>query len=311
MSKSIKLSYVLTTFNKIEYLKICLRDLIQNCLVDEEIVVIDGGSTDGTKEYLTELYENGEIHQFLSEKDQGESHGYNKGIMRAQGELIKFITDDDIFCFESIKHCRDFMITNPLVEVINTNGGWAQGETMNISEFTKIYQDFFVEQWLVNQHPFAHCGLGLMIRRLSFSKIGLLKVGCIRADAEFTLRITNSKINLFWYTGLTYVRILNSSSNSIKLSTSINDETFKLNEFYGFDIDKIYFKKLTQKRSFKAMLITIYSILKCPISFNKIETKIKINSSAYDFDKTFAYAKAWLIDKNKRVNEFIGNEKNY
>ena len=40
------LSYVLTTFNKLDYLKITLPLLIEARKPDEEIVVVDGGSTD-------------------------------------------------------------------------------------------------------------------------------------------------------------------------------------------------------------------------------------------------------------------------
>ena len=80
MSK-FSLSYVMTTFNKFEYLKIAVTELINECLSDEEIVIVDGGSTDGSIEYLSILKDQGKIHQFISAKDYGEAHGINKAMM--------------------------------------------------------------------------------------------------------------------------------------------------------------------------------------------------------------------------------------
>ena len=84
----IKLSYVITTFNKLPYLKEVMRLLLQNVQPDEEIVIVDGASTDGTKEYLQNLYNEGLIQQLISEKDLGEAHGFNKALLLAKGDLV-------------------------------------------------------------------------------------------------------------------------------------------------------------------------------------------------------------------------------
>ncbi|WP_460620260.1 glycosyltransferase, partial [Hymenobacter qilianensis] len=55
------LSYILTTYNKLPYLKQVLERLMAARQEDEEIVVADGGSKDGTVEYLQGLYAAGRI----------------------------------------------------------------------------------------------------------------------------------------------------------------------------------------------------------------------------------------------------------
>jgi glycosyltransferase involved in cell wall biosynthesis len=84
--KKITLSYVLTTFNKLEYLKVSLPNLLDNLKDDEEIVITDGGSSDGTSEYLEDLHSRGLIHQYVSEPDIGQAHGINKAILMATGD---------------------------------------------------------------------------------------------------------------------------------------------------------------------------------------------------------------------------------
>ena len=59
--KEYRISYVLTTYNKLPYLKQVLGRLVETRRDDEEIVVCDGGSKDGTPAYLQELYDAGLI----------------------------------------------------------------------------------------------------------------------------------------------------------------------------------------------------------------------------------------------------------
>ena len=117
-----KLSYILTTYNKLDYLKITLPYLLAACYPDEEIVIVDGGSSDGTVEYLQALLDQKKIHYFISEKDFGEAHGTNKAFLAAKGQLLKIITDDDVFDFEALQRCKKFMLEHPSVDILGFDG---------------------------------------------------------------------------------------------------------------------------------------------------------------------------------------------
>jgi glycosyltransferase involved in cell wall biosynthesis len=314
MISQITLSYVLTTYNKLKYLKLVIDDLISNCKYDEEIIVTDGGSTDGTKEFLESLYKDGKIHQFISEKDFGESHGFNKGILMAKGEIIKLITDDDVFCYEVIKNCKEYMLKNEKVEILNTNGGWASESNLTITEFTSIYEDFCKNNWLKNNHPFAHCALGIMFRRNCISKIGLFSVGITRSDAEFTLRFTSLNINFCWYTGNSYVRILNKDSNSNLFKVKIANETERLNAFYGFDIDKIYTENTDDLKIETRFNFLMQNIKRKVKSFflhthKTIYSTPTIEQELNNFEILYHNSLIWMSNVNIGENKFIVNEK--
>ena len=66
MVKNLNLSYIIATKNKLPYLKIALEKLIANKKEGEEILVADGASTDGTKEYIEELEHAGKIDFYIS-----------------------------------------------------------------------------------------------------------------------------------------------------------------------------------------------------------------------------------------------------
>lgn len=61
-----------------------------------EHIVIDNASTDDTVVLLKDYKNKGYI-QFYSEKDTGKFNGYNKGILRAKGKYIAFISCDDFY----------------------------------------------------------------------------------------------------------------------------------------------------------------------------------------------------------------------
>jgi glycosyltransferase involved in cell wall biosynthesis len=209
-----KMTYLLSTFNKRAFLSEVLSRLIQQVKPDEEIIVIDGGSSDGTAQYLAELLRDGHIHQMVSEKDKGEAHGFNKGFLLARGELIKMLTDDDAFYWPGIDACREFMLEHPEVDLLGSDGAgidWSKNNPVVPMPYPEGFS-----RWQSEARPFAFCGLGLMIRRSSLPLLGLFHIGFIRVDAEFSLRATAGPANLAWYDNPLWVRITNPDSNSVK-----------------------------------------------------------------------------------------------
>lgn len=206
------LSYVLTTYNKLPYLQQVLRRLIAARQPDEEIVVADGGSRDGTPEYLRGLYEAGHIQQFVSERDKGEAHGFNKCMLMARGELIKLITDDDAFCYPAIGEARAFMLAHPEVDVLSGNTGLIHLENLGQATVYDDVADNF-RRWLDHHAVVWMIGLPLLIRRTSLALTGLFHTGVVQVDTEFTYRITSLNVNLAWSTAVLSTRIENPQSN--------------------------------------------------------------------------------------------------
>ncbi|MBD1403441.1 colanic acid biosynthesis glycosyltransferase WcaE [Leclercia adecarboxylata] len=73
-----------------------LRNLARDPSLSFEWIVVDGGSNDGTAEFLEKL--NGEFNlRYVSEKDRGIYDAMNKGIDMAQGRYAIFLNSGDIF----------------------------------------------------------------------------------------------------------------------------------------------------------------------------------------------------------------------
>jgi hypothetical protein len=54
--------------------------------------------------------------------------------------------------------------------------------------------------------------------------LGLFHTGFLRVDHEYSLRVTAGPANLAWFTGYTWVRMINSQSNSVKYAQRIRAE---------------------------------------------------------------------------------------
>ena len=227
-----RISYVLTTYNKLPYLRHVMKRLVAEVQDDEEIIVCDGGSTDGTPAFLQELYDAGKIHQFVSERDKGESHGNNKGMLRARGEVIKLLTDDDAFSYPAIRQAAVFMLAHPKIDVLTGETWLLDLEDLRSISFCQWSLDHY-ESWLRHGIPGTMIGLSWLIRRASLPLTGLYHTGVVQVDGEFSFRITSLNVNIAWMNQLVSIRIENPQSNARNMSQqAIDDEVERMLYFY-------------------------------------------------------------------------------
>jgi glycosyltransferase involved in cell wall biosynthesis len=98
MENKCKISIIIPTLNRAVYLENTLESLInQNFPVDQfEILIVDGGSTDNTKDICDRLIKtnpNYSIH-YIYEPEPGSLAGRHRGSIEAKGEIFTFIDDD-------------------------------------------------------------------------------------------------------------------------------------------------------------------------------------------------------------------------
>ena len=90
-----KLSIITINFNNLDGLKRTYESVVFQTWTDYEWIVIDGGSTDGSREFI-EAHKD-KFAYWCSEPDKGVYNAMNKGIVKANGEYLNFMNSGDSF----------------------------------------------------------------------------------------------------------------------------------------------------------------------------------------------------------------------
>jgi len=88
-----RISIVVPVLNAKLYIEDCLKSIFDQNYENIEILVIDGGSTDGTVDIIEKFNE--KIAYWESEKDDGQSFAINKGLKKAEGDIVAWLNADE------------------------------------------------------------------------------------------------------------------------------------------------------------------------------------------------------------------------
>ena len=110
------ISIITVVFNCEQHLEETIQSVISQTYDNVEYIIIDGGSTDGTLEIIKQ-YED-KIDYWVSEKDNGISDAFNKGIQKASGEIIGIINSDDWYEVDALSYVAKVFLTHPDYEVL-------------------------------------------------------------------------------------------------------------------------------------------------------------------------------------------------
>lgn len=88
-----KVSIIIPIYNCENYIKRCIESIINQTLKDIEIIIINDGSTDKSREILETFTD--ERIQIINQENGGQSKARNYGLSIAKGEYIGFVDCDD------------------------------------------------------------------------------------------------------------------------------------------------------------------------------------------------------------------------
>ena len=185
-----KISIITATHNSLQHLPNVISNIQQQTYVNIEYIVIDGGSLDGTVEYLKQ---SNLISQIISEPDQGIYDALNKGINNATGDIIGFLHSDDIFASPNTIASIAKVFSTPSIE----NGGFPDVVYGDLVFIDPKDSDKVVRYW--KSQPFTPNLLKrgwmpahptVFMRREVYQKHGLFNIDLkCAADYDYILRV--------------------------------------------------------------------------------------------------------------------------
>lgn len=100
--KQFKISIIIPTFNRKGVLQRCLKSVLSQKTDDLEIVLIDDGSSDGTKELIESSYLGTGFQYIYLDVNRGVNYARNRGIEKANGKYLLFLDSDDYLADNAI-----------------------------------------------------------------------------------------------------------------------------------------------------------------------------------------------------------------
>jgi glycosyltransferase involved in cell wall biosynthesis len=104
------ITVVTPSFNQRRYIEQTIASILAQGYPGLELLVMDGGSTDGTVELLEQ---HADWLTYVSEPDRGQSHALNKGMARATGEVLAFLNSDDVYQPGALRAVGEHFARNP------------------------------------------------------------------------------------------------------------------------------------------------------------------------------------------------------
>lgn len=178
------ITVITVCFNSAATLGKTLQSVAEQSWPNVEHIVIDGGSTDATKEVVAQY--GAHLARFVSEPDRGIYDAMNKGIRVATGDVIGFLNADDVYAHQNVlaevagnMRCENLDALFGDVEFFRPEN---QTRTLRRYSSARFRPDRIAWGWMP-AHP------ALFVRREVFQRVGGFRTDYrIAGDFEFVAR---------------------------------------------------------------------------------------------------------------------------
>ena len=259
MDNTLKISVIIPTYNRLDKgLKECLHSVLNQKFKPYEIIIIDDGSTDGTRDYFEKKIFQKKINYHFIKHTGNPAYVRNYGIKRSKGNYIAFIDSDDVWLkhklFEQIKIIKSkkykFVCSNAYLS--NSHHQYFNSFFFNINTDSLFYSNR-----VINSSVLIEKELLLKSNLYPESKL-------FNAIEDYALWIKLSIYNNFFY--INEPLLIYSTNNSDRISLKNNGLKIFL-QFINLNFFSIFL--LIKKNKFNLLLKLISSI------FIKILNKFK------------------------------------
>ena len=188
-----KVSVVMPAYNFGRFLGEAIQSVLDQTFEDFEVIVVDDGSTDNTKEVVSSFPDT--RVRYIYQENRGVSAAQNVGISASRGEYIAFLGADDIWLPQKLELQERAMDSNPQAGVVYSDLYYLDSAT-GIVTGTFFQQLKFppprgrVLNWFTQQF-FGHPST-LLVRRDVFARVGMFDEALSGAeDNDMLFRIAS------------------------------------------------------------------------------------------------------------------------
>ena len=163
---NVAFTVITPSYNQGKYIRATVESVLSQRLPGLQYLVMDGGSSDETLDVLRSY---GDRLWFCSEPDRGTADAVNKGLARAEGDLIGWLNSDDVYYPGALARVAALFERHPEVDVV-------YGRAHHVDEAGRILEEYPTEDWSFLR-LLEHCIISqpaAFFRRCAVEKFGLL-----------------------------------------------------------------------------------------------------------------------------------------
>jgi glycosyltransferase involved in cell wall biosynthesis len=140
ISENPLVSVVAASLNQEDFIEETILSVLNQNHQNLELIIIDGTSTDGTLEVL-HRYDGDPRVQWISEPDTGPNHAYNKGLMRAKGEVVGLQPSSDTYEPSTVGQAAREFVKDPLLAMVGGSISVMDEQGNPVGDFWKPHQE--------------------------------------------------------------------------------------------------------------------------------------------------------------------------
>ena len=116
-----QVSVIITTYNRATMVPEAVESVLAQEMTDFELIVVDDGSTDETKEKLSDF---GSRLKYYHQENAGVSAARNCGLALSTAQLVAFLDSDDLWLPGKLSLQHNYMTEHPEVHICQTEEVW-------------------------------------------------------------------------------------------------------------------------------------------------------------------------------------------
>lgn len=126
-------SIITPSYNQAQYLENTVQSVLEQEYSKIEYIVVDGGSTDGTRDILRS-YED-RVSQWVSEPDLGQTDAINKGFEMAQGDILAWLNSDDTYRPGAVGEAVAYLNRHPEIGMVYGNAYYVDENGKRVASY--------------------------------------------------------------------------------------------------------------------------------------------------------------------------------
>ena len=236
-----RITVITVCYNRKATIEKTIKSVLEQKYSNIEYIIIDGNSTDGTKEII-ESYRD-KISKYISEPDKGMYDAINKGLQLATGDVIGLMHSDDEFYNENaISKIAARFVYDPKTEGVYGDGIYVSNDSEERLIRNRIGGAFSLQKvksgWLP-LHPTVY------LKKSIIKKHGLYNLDFkIASDTEFLLRyLYKYKIKIHYINAYIVKMRMGGLSTNAKRAFEVLHEDYKIYKYHGFAAFAVVFLK--------------------------------------------------------------------